>query len=373
MKCIRCGAEWKSSNMHPPMKKCPVCGNDFDKNRGQRVFSSEGELIYVLRKEEGKTIVSEPKRVFAFLNDYFPMNEGFRNQYLALYDKGFADTVSQYFSGSLQNKDISDFVQSNSNDDAFVDAILFSLSVVESNGTDFNDPKYWMNVLNQLSSDEYKSTVLKHASELSDDSTISEKIIELELNSGDIKRAAEKLEELASKGNPDALYKIATMYLEGEYYEKNLKKAVSLYKLSADKGNVEAEYRLGVISEDCNEVELDDCISYLKRASDKDHIQAQCRLYSTLYKDDKSKIEAIGYLKKAAFQNYPPAMYEYAMHLLYGDEVEKDIESAIRFLQTSADGGDKDAISKLVYLYTTGYEVERDEEKANHYRKMIER
>lgn len=57
-------------------------------------------------------------------------------------------------------------------------------------------------------------------------------------------KIAEKLARAADRGSPDALYALATWYLHGKHFSKNIKKAVVLLKTAAKRGVAEACYDL---------------------------------------------------------------------------------------------------------------------------------
>ena len=94
-------------------------------------------------------------------------------------------------------------------------------------------------------------------------------------------------------------------------------------------------------------------------------------LYKIYYHDQASKELAIQYLKKAADLNYIPAMYDLAVHLLYGDDIGKNTARAIQLLDKCAEKGNQPAISKLFYLYRVGLGNKADRNKAEDYRKML--
>lgn len=64
-------------------------------------------------------------------------------------------------------------------------------------------------------------------------------------------------------------------------------------------------------------------------------------------------------------------MYDLAIHLLYGDDVGKNIEKAIQLLDKCAEKGNQPAISKLFYLYRVGLGNKADRNKAEDYRNML--
>ena len=61
----------------------------------------------------------------------------------------------------------------------------------------------------------------------------------------DVKRGIEIMEQLAAKGNSEALYGIGLMYQDGNGVLKDLKKAYEYFQLGADLGDSEACYMVG--------------------------------------------------------------------------------------------------------------------------------
>ena len=87
-------------------------------------------------------------------------------------------------------------------------------------------------------------------------------------------------------------------------------------------------------------------------------------MYSRYYEKNSTKELAIDKLKMAAESKYLPAMYEYALHLLYGEQVTEDVTKAIEMLEECALLGKEEAIEKLRFIYSTGYKVIKDKVKA---------
>lgn len=129
--------------------------------------------------------------------------------------------------------------------------------------------------------------------------------------------------ELAEKeNNPEALYQIGRFYLLGYGVERS-------YELAKD---------------------------YLVDAAEMGHVKANFVLYKLLDRD-KPEI-AVGYLRYAAGQGHPEAMYDLAIHLLYGESMPEDVPEAVRLLRKCAEMGNEAAVSKLRFLEKTGYRAE---------------
>jgi len=98
-----------------------------------------------------------------------------------------------------------------------------------------------------------------------------------------------KLEDAAQGGNPAAQYKLAQMYMSGDHVPKNLQKAVSLYRSSADRGYAASQYEMGVFYENGRGTEqnLIRAFEWYKKAAEQGNANAQNNL-GTLYMQGKA-------------------------------------------------------------------------------------
>ena len=71
-----------------------------------------------------------------------------------------------------------------------------------------------------------------------------EKLIRLR----DYPQAASRLETLAATGNPEAQYRLASLYRAGKGVSKDLDRATELHHISALTGYANAQYSLGSLS-----------------------------------------------------------------------------------------------------------------------------
>lgn len=98
-----------------------------------------------------------------------------------------------------------------------------------------------------------------------------------------------KLEDAAQTGNPAAQYKLAQVYMSGDQVPKNLQKAVSLYRSSADRGYAASQYEMGVFYENGRGTEqnLVKAFEWYKKAAEQGNANAQNNL-GTLYMQGKA-------------------------------------------------------------------------------------
>lgn len=369
MRCLRCNAKWDNGNIKPPLSCCPICEADLTSELSGKEYSNIGEFLYELRLNNAD-IFWDSRRTLAYLNDYFPREDAVRGELKKLYDFGLMNKIHMFLDGNLSGSELSDFLLDNvaeSVRDEVVSLLSFALCISTDKGTNFEQSDFYRTALNVLNNDSYKIKALEKAIVYDNDASLKEQLVEYKIKTGDIENAVNDLERAAAKGDATSLYSLAVMYKEGTYYEKDLNKALGLLKIASEKGNVAADY---LIADLLFETDKDDeALSYLRKAADNNNVKAQCRLYNELYSENRK--DAVGYLKKAAFLNYAPAMYEYSLHLLYGDDIDQDIDSAIRFMEEAAVKNDKDAISKLAYIYSVGFLVKKDTNKAQKYKSKI--
>ena len=128
-----------------------------------------------------------------------------------------------------------------------------------------------------------------------------------------------ELEHRAQQGDPVAQYDLGNRYYGGEpelKIEQQLNKAAEWFRKSADGGNVEAQYRLGVMNS---------------------HGEGMVQDYT----------EAAKWFRKAANQGHVRAQYELASLLLRGLGVPEDYSEAYFWLLIAAKAKNPDAAAML--------------------------
>lgn len=123
--------------------------------------------------------------------------------------------------------------------------------------------------------------------------------------------------------------------LADDFYDSNnIQKAIELYKLLADSGNIKAMLRLADIY--YNEGNLDSSIAFLKQAARLNSPEAQYSL-ACRYKTGEGVIisskQYAYWLRIAAENGYAEAEYEFAHHL----ELRRQYTKAFRFYTSAAD------------------------------------
>ncbi|MCQ2071230.1 MAG: hypothetical protein MJZ68_08875, partial [archaeon] len=203
--------------------------------------------------------------------------------------------------------------------------------------------------------------------------------------------------DLAESGVPEAQYRLALMYRDGdgmprdpekyeewarraseqgnvqaqvEYAEILLRKdpkseeAVSLYRLAAEGGNNTARLKLSMMLGSDTDRERAEVLEVFRRLAEKGNA-FDCYRYADLllksaWTDDDRK-EAFGWFSKAAEGGNADAMYQAAIMCRDGNGTPRDIPRMMGFLEKAGEEGHFNALHMLVDVYTAGKLVESDD------------
>jgi ankyrin repeat protein len=96
----------------------------------------------------------------------------------------------------------------------------------------------------------------------------------------DYAQAASRLETLAETGDPEAQYRLASLYRAGKGVSKDLGKATELHRQSALAGYADAQYSVGQLIEkaDKSPESLNEAIAWYQKAAAQGHVQAALKL-----------------------------------------------------------------------------------------------
>ncbi len=133
----------------------------------------------------------------------------------------------------------------------------------------------------------------------------------------------------------DDYFRFAEDRYYGDLSEDGVRQALEWYRIAAEKGHVQAMYRIGRLYEAGEAPDLDKAEAWYRKASELGNTQAMVRLA-----------------------------------LLYGkgaDGVEKDYDQAIAWLTKAAGAGDAVAMSYLAKMYDEGLGVAQDAKEAVRY------
>ena len=130
--------------------------------------------------------------------------------------------------------------------------------------------------------------------------------------------AATYFKRAAGLGNVDAILELGTMYEDGDGVRTDIRKAMQLYRMAANRGDA----------------------------------TAQCNLATMLLDEgsDESQREAFEYYKLSAAQGFTSALYQVGFCYVHGAGTEVDFVEGKRWLERAAAKGDKAAVSALEIL-----------------------
>jgi TPR repeat protein len=199
-------------------------------------------------------------------------------------------------------------------------------------------------------------------------------------------RAAQLYRELADQGDSDAQYDLAFMLDSGEGIPQDRAESEKYFRLSADqgdsdaclcyggilfergeykdaeryfmtsamKGDVKAEYNLGLlyVGEYLGAPDMDKAKEWFESAADKGFPYAQSMLGS-IYLDEKDMAKAERYFRDAAEQEEPTAQYNLGA-LALSDQIKMDYSEAVEWLTKAAKNGMEPAFQLLMKLNSQG-------------------
>ncbi len=155
-------------------------------------------------------------------------------------------------------------------------------------------------------------------------------------------KAAEYLEKSAELGNQYAKRLLALEYISGKNFEQNIDKGISLLAECADSGDAFSCYKLGnlYLKGEIVLQDLDKAEKYLLSAENNEFTQYSLgKLYLQNEKYDIEK--AVSYFEKSAEKNMWSSYQLGRIYLFGADDLEKDKEKAMRFLNLSLEQGNK--------------------------------
>ena len=158
----------------------------------------------------------------------------------------------------------------------------------------------------------------------------------------DIDKGIEMLTECAVGGDPLSCFMLGRIYFKGEFVNRDLSKAEK-YLLMADKDSGHACYYLGKLYQEEEKYDLDKSVEWLEKAVTYDDISANASysLAKILLEDNKyhDTQKAIKLLELSAEENNWASFLLGRLYLFGTEDIEKDKEKAMEWLNRSADDG----------------------------------
>ena len=158
----------------------------------------------------------------------------------------------------------------------------------------------------------------------------------------DIDKGIEMLTECADGGDPLSCFMLGRIYFKGEFVNRDLSKAEK-YLLKSDKDNGHACYYLGRLYLEEEIYDLNKAVEWLEKAVNYDEIKAYASysLAKILLENNKYHNSecAVKLLVSAADENNWASFLLGRLYLFGTEDIEKDKEKAMEWLNRSADDG----------------------------------
>ena len=158
----------------------------------------------------------------------------------------------------------------------------------------------------------------------------------------DIDKGIEMLTECADGGDPLSCFMLGRIYFKGEFVNRDLSKAEK-YLLMADKDSGYACYYLGKLYQEEEIYDIDKAVEWLEKAVNYDEVKANASysLAKILLEDNKyhNSERAVKLLVSAADENNWASFLLGWLYLFGTEDIEKDKEMAMEWLNRSADDG----------------------------------
>lgn len=370
MQCLQCGAKWIQGNKMLLLESCPICDCNYKINPELKKYNKIQELLLELILEKGIDFCKNQQNINAYLNDYFPEQEVIRENIKMLLEQGVGEFVYDYRNGvrTISVESYCSSISSVIDKSSIINVLEYLCEAKEFAGSDFKTETFYLEQFEEIAEDKYKIICLEKARSINNSEDISYRLADFNLSIGKIDIGIKMLQDLADKNHLNSTLKLASIYKTDEL------KAIELLEKASSNGSSEATFLLGceyLFGSDKiqNNSRAEECFE--KVAGDS-YPEAHYYLYKLYYKHSESKSKALEHLRLAADLNDLSAKYEYAIHLLYGDDMQENIGLAVRLLEECAEKNNISAIQKLSFMYMTGFKVAKDKQKAKIYKEKLE-
>jgi TPR repeat protein len=167
------------------------------------------------------------------------------------------------------------------------------------------------------------------------------------LRRNDLARAVKELRPLADKGNAEAQYRVGLMYEFGKGYPQDMAKGIAWLTKGANQGHTGAQQELGYLYSSGEGVARDDAkaIAWFRKAAELGNATAQYNLGLMIAKGNgapQSNEEAIAWWRKSAAQGLAIAQFKLGVAYENGQGAEKDPLLAYANYAIAARSGSED-------------------------------
>ncbi len=199
----------------------------------------------------------------------------------------------------------------------------------------------------------------------------------LEEAQGD-KNTVEWYKKRAERGDADAQYHLGLMHENGQDVMEDDAQTAEWYRKAAEQGDADAQFNLGVMYNNGEGVMQDyaKAVEWYRKAAEQGVADAQCNL-GVMYangrgvKQDDAK--AVEWYHKAAEQGNASAQFNLGVKYENGEGVKRNYAKAVKWYRKAAEQGNASAQFNLGVIYQYGEGVRQDYAKAvGWYRKAAE-
>ena len=179
------------------------------------------------------------------------------------------------------------------------------------------------------------------------------------------KKQFELIKAQADKGDAQAQFRLGWLYTAGTGVKRDLVKAAKWHRKAAEQGLARAQLRVAFEYVNGIGVTIDrvEAVNWLRRAADQGMAEAQVDLGGCYAAGDgiaEDPMEAVKWYRKAADQNFPRAQYALGTCYFEGNGVTKDIPEGVNWIRKAAEQGLAAAENSYGMCFAKGKGVNQD-------------
>ena len=263
-----------------------------------------------------------------------------------MYNKGEYVSQSEENAQRYYKNALSGFLELESKDQAD-DNLFYKMGTMYKNGlgTDIDMDKainYFMRSAEMNNTNAKRTLALEY---------LSGEYLEL-----DIEKGLEMLTECADSGDTLSCYKLGKIYFKGEIVYKDLNMAEKYFLKASQKENRYAYYSLGKLYLEKEKYSLDKAVEYFEKVLKYEEIKpyaeyslAKIMLDNNPYYDSE---KAVSLLESSAEDNNWASFLLGRLYLYGTDDIQKDKEKALEWLELSAEQGNEYAQNMLDNIHS---------------------
>ena len=179
----------------------------------------------------------------------------------------------------------------------------------------------------------------------------------------DARQAYDWFLKAAAQGSREAEVFLGMLQYEGRLGEKNVQEAMKHWRIAAEAGIAEGQYRLGRLLAQTDETRQEG-VDWLVKASAAVP-QAATALGNLYYKYLEDATASAAWYEKGALAGDALAQHIFAEMLLLGEPVAKDVERGMSMLRMAAGQDYRPAMARLINILRNGKNAKDNESEAS--------